>query len=578
MKGFFNRFLRIDLTKQSYHYEELSDEILCRTLGGKGLGTHFLMTENPVGVNPLSPEALAVICVGPVTGTKIWGQSRYGIFGKSPATGGYAESYCGGSLAPKIKGCGVDAIIIKGKSEQLTWLKIDEAGVSFEDATLLKGMESYNAGDYIAERSDPKAGVMVIGPAGENLVRFACIKSDRWRSLGRCGFGAIFGAKNLKGISFFGKKKAEIANPELLSKVNKTVAQKGKESPATTLYKRMGTPMMVTTMNANNAFPTEYWKSGHFEDFENISADYMLDNCEVSAHACPSCFLRCAKQTTVLKGRHKGMVIEGPEYENLYALGGLLKTTSFEEVLHLNDICDRLGLDTLSAGNMAAFAIEAFKRNKSDFQIDYNQPDKAAELFYLISYSQGFGAILAKGIKTAAAELGLEDIAIHVKGLEPAGYDPRTLKGMALSYATSARGACHLRGTFYKAELSGQIPKEQIKGKAELHINYEDRSAIFDCLILCRFFRDFDLWDELAEIIEAVTGMAMTKSELEYFANNITQKTREYNIREGIGPEMDTLPKRFFEETTLEGESLNEADLKTMIAEYNRIRQERLAN
>jgi len=578
LKGFFNRVLRIDLTNQEYRYEEIPDSVLRSTLGGKGLGTHFLLEENPVGVDPLSPEAIVVICVGPVTGTKIWGQSRYGMYGKSPATHGFAESYCGGSLPPKIKGCGVDAIVISGKSDQLTYLKVDEEGLSFEDATLLKGMETYGAQDYIASRSVAKAGVMVIGPAGENRVRFACIKSDRWRSIGRCGFGAIFGSKNLKGISFFGKKKAEIANPELLSKVNKAVFQKGKESPATALYKQMGTPMMVSTMNANNAFPTEYWKSGRFEDFEKINADYMLENCEVTAHACPSCFLRCAKQTRILKGRHKDLMIEGPEYENLYALGGLIKIDSFEEVLNLNDVCDRLGLDTLSAGNMAGFAIEAFKRNKSDFKIDYNQPDKVVELFNLISYNKGFGQILAKGIKEASKELDLEEIAIHVKGLEPAGYDPRALKGMALSYATSARGACHLRGTFYKAEISGQIPKEQIKGKAELHIDYEDRSALFDCLILCRFFRDFDLWEELGQIIEAVTGLAMSKTELELFANTITQKTREYNAREGMGPEMDSLPSRFFKESTLEGDSLKEEDLAIMIEEYNSIRQTRNLN
>jgi len=575
LKGFFNRLLRIDLSNKDYQYDSISDSVLKTTLGGKGLGTHYLLEENPVGVDPLSPEALVIICVGPVTGTKIWGQSRYGVYGKSPATGGFAESYCGGTLAPKIKGCGIDAIIIKGKSDQLCYLKIDEDGVSFEDATLLKGMETYGAGDYIAERSAPKAGVMVIGPAGENRVRFACIKSDRWRSIGRCGFGAIFGSKNLKGISFFGKKKAEIADSELLSKVNKTVADKGKVSPATSLYKQMGTPMMVSTMNSNKAFPTEYWKAGHFEDFEKINADYMLDNCEVTAHACPACFLRCTKKTRVLKGRHKDLMIEGPEYENLYALGGLIKTNSFEEVVNLNDVCDRLGIDTMSAGNMAAFAIEAYKREKSDYKIDYNQPDKVVELFYLISHNKGFGKVLAKGIKEAAKDLDLEEIAIHVKGLEPAGYDPRALKGMALSYATSARGACHLRGTFYKAEISGQIPKEQIKGKAELHIDYEDRSAIFDCLILCRFFRDFDQWEELGEIIEAVTGMAMSKSELEFFANTITQRTREYNAREGIGTEADTLPKRFFKEATVEGETLNEEDFMIMLEEYNQIRRQR---
>jgi len=232
-------------------------------------------------------------------------------------------------------------------------------------------------------------------------------------------------------------------------------------------------------------------------------------------------------------------------------------------------------MDTMSAGNISAFAVEAFKRDKIEFPIDYNQPDKIAELYKLIARNEGVGALFAGGIKAAARELELEDIAIHVKGLEPAGFDPRVLKGMGLSYATSARGACHLRGTFYKAELSGQIPKDQINGKAELHVDYEDRSALFDCLILCRFFRDFILWDELAAIIESTTGMSLNKTNLESMANSITQMTREYNAQESLDSKADSLPKRFFKEKTKEGASLDKRELDTMIQEYNAIREER---
>jgi len=575
MRGFFGRLLRIELAGRTFAYEEIPDAVLARTLGGKGLGIHLLMQENPKGVDSFSPQNRFIITTGPVTGTNMWSQSRYGVYSKSPATGGFGESYCGGTLAPKIKGCGVDAVIIEGRCDRLSFLTIDENGVSFHDAAAIKGLDTVESESHILSHAAAGAGAMVIGPAGENGVRFACIKSDRWRSLGRGGMGAVLGAKNLKGLSFCGSKKTEIAKEDLLKQVIKDVAARAKSLPVTRAYQKLGTPMMVRVTNEAKCFPTRYWQAGHFSKWENLSADYMQADFDVESHGCPNCFLKCTKKSRVQHGRHRGLEIEGPEYETIYALGGLNEIASLEEVAFLNDVCDRLGLDTMSAGNISAFAVEAFKRGKIKFEINYNQPDRMAELFSLIASNHGVGSILAEGIQSASRELGLEDIAIHVKGLEPGGFDPRVLKGMGLSYATSARGACHLRGTFYKAELSGQMDKDQIVGKAALHIDYEDRAALFDSLILCRFFRDFILWDELAAIIEATTGMALARDELEILANRITQQTRKYNAREGLGPATDGLPKRFLTESTKEGASLSAEDLETMLKEYNDIRRKR---
>ncbi|MCK4422864.1 MAG: aldehyde:ferredoxin oxidoreductase, partial [Candidatus Omnitrophica bacterium] len=381
MKGFFNRLLRINLDDKSFTYEEIPDTVLVKTLGGKGLGAHFLMEENPKGVDPLSDENIFVIAVGPVTGTKMWSQSRFGVYSKSPATGGYGESYCGGSLAPKIKGCGLDAVVIKGKADSLLFLVIDENGVSFKDAGIIKGKDTVISEEFILKNSAPGAGVMVIGPAGENKVRFACIKSDRWRSLGRGGSRAVLGSKNLKGISFSGSKKAEIANEKSWICMLPDIADKGKASPATRIYQKLGTPMQVAVTNSHNCFPTRYWQSGHFEKWENLSADYMRENFDVKPHPCPNCFLMCTKKSIIKHGRHKGLELEGPEYETIYAIGGLNEIDSLEEVAFLNDLCDRLGLDTMSAGNISAFAVEAFKKGRIDFAIDYNQPDRIAELY-----------------------------------------------------------------------------------------------------------------------------------------------------------------------------------------------------
>lgn len=575
MKAFFNKILQIDLSEKKFYYENLEDSILAETLGGKGLATHLLLKENPVGVEPFSPENRFIIATGPATGTKIWSQSRFGVYSKSPATGGYGESYCGGRLAGKIKSCGIDAIIIKGKFQDLGWIEITDYNVVFHGAKQIAGVETYEAENYLLEHSKPEAGAMVIGPAGENLIKFACIKSDKWRSLGRGGLGAVLGSKNVKGISFIGEQKAEIADNDLLKKINKDILLKAKDNPSTKNYQKYGTPAGVKLLNSVNGFPTRYWQSGHFDKWEQISADYMQENFDVKTTGCPTCFLKCTKESEIKLGRHKGLLIEGPEYETIYAFGGLNEVDSLEEIAWLNDVCDRLGLDTMSAGNISGFAIEARKRGAIDFDIDYNQPDKMAELFELIAYRKKVGEVFAKGIKEAAKELNLEDIAVHVKGLEPAGYDPRTLKGMGLSYATSARGACHLRGTFYKAELSGIIDRKQVEGKAILQIDYEDRATLFDCLILCRFFRDFILWDELALLIEATTGLKYNKEKLELIANNITQQSRDFNKQEGLDYESDTLPKRILKEATLQGDAINQDELEFMIEDYNRIRQSR---
>ena len=575
MNGFFNRLLRINLTDQSFAYEPLANSLLQRTLGGKGLGVHLLLNENPVGVDPFAPENRFIVACGPVTGSNVWSQSRFAVFSKSPATGGYGESYCGGSLAPRIKGCGIDAIVIHGASTNPVFITMSDEAVEFHDARPIWGKETYESEDYILAHSPEKAGALVIGPAGENLSVQACIKSDRWRSLGRGGMGAILGSKNLKGISFAGALRAELADKALLTSVVKEIAKTHKDSAVTAKYRTFGTPSQVAATNAAGCFPTRYWQSGRFEQWENLSADYMHEHFEVSNHGCPTCFLQCTKKSVVKEGRHAGLEIEGPEYETIYAIGGLNCIDNLEEVAWLNDICDRLGLDTMSAGNLSALAIEAHHAGKLDFAIDYNQPDRIAEFYRLLARAEGVGKIFAEGIRSAAKTLDMEEAAIHVKGLEPAGFDPRVLKGMGLSYATAARGACHLRGTFYKAELSGEVAPDQIRGKALYHIDYEDRSALFDSLILCRFFRDFYLWDEIAALIEGSTGLTFNKGELEILANRITQQTRHFNHREGVGAELDTLPRRFLKESNAEGAHLEADELALMIDEYNSIRTSR---
>lgn len=467
MQGFYKRLLIIDLSNRSFRVDSLEDELLARYSGGKGLATHLMLELNPAGVDPLAPENHFIMALGPATGSPIYGSCRHGIFAKSPLTGFYGESYSGDKLAVAANRTGYDAIVLSGESERPVWLEITDSDVKFHDAADLWGMETYAAEDAVKSRVDQRrAGVMVIGPAGEKQVRFAVVENDYWRSAGRTGMGAVLGAKKVKAVAFHGQAGRTFAAPDDLKAYSRNMLKEMKNSPAVEAYRNKGTPMMVELLNNAGGFPTRYWSDGVYDQWEKIGAAGMNDQFKVRPRACMTCFMACGKYIEIDAGRHKGLKIEGPEYETIYAFGGLCLVDRLDEIAHFNDLCDRLGIDTITAGNLAAFAIEASRRGKIAETLEYGNARQIADLLEKIARRQGVGDLLAEGIVTASRELGLEDIAIHVKGMEPAGYDPRALKGMGLAYAVSDRGACHLRATFYKPELAGMIDPDRIEGKA----------------------------------------------------------------------------------------------------------------
>jgi len=276
--------------------------------------------------------------------------------------------------------------------------------------------------------------------------------------------------------------------------------------------------------------------------------------------------------TRVKQGHHKGLLIEGPEYETIYAFGGLCMIDSIEEIVYLNHLCDSLGMDTITTGNLCAFAMEAFQQKKSDFRIDYGDSEQTASLISMIARKEGIGELLAQGILKTAEAWGMEDTAVHVKGMEPAGYDPRVLKGMGLGYASSDRGACHLRSTFYKPELSGMIPPDQIQGKAALFVDFEDRLTIFDTFVLCRFFRDMYDWPRLCDLVHTLTGLEVTKEDLQEIASRISSEARNFNLREGMTANHEQLPSGLYRKLRDSGAEITEQDMNFMFGEYYEIR------
>jgi aldehyde:ferredoxin oxidoreductase len=568
MNGFYGRILN----QKNFSIDTVEDAVYEKYLGGKGLAAHLLLELNPPEVDPLAPENTLIFATGPLGGSNIWGSCRYGVYTKSPLTGLFTESYSGGRTPDAVDATGFDAVVIQGRCSQPAVLTVHPDGVDFHDAGDIWGMETYAAEDAVNERfaraDYRKKGAVVVGPAAENLIRFSVVENDYWRSAGRTGAGTVMGAKKVKGILFTGDRKRPHADESAVKDFSKNFMKEFKDHAATEAYKTLGTPMLVKATNLAGAFPTRYWTQGTWDQWEKISGEALVERMDPKPNACAKCFVACGQLGIVKEGRHAGLKIEGPEYETIYAFGGLCLIDSLEEIAYLNDICDRLGIDTITAGNLCGFAIEASRRGKIDDKIDYGDVDAIAELLHKIVRREGIGDVLAEGIRPAAKLWDLEDIAVHVKGMEPAGYDPRSLKGMGLAYATSDRGACHLRATFYKPELSGVMSPEQIEGKAELFLEFEDRLAIFDTLVLCRFYRDFYLYDKLGEIIQLVTGMESSEAALREKASAVATLIRRFNLREGMTIQDERLPKALHQALTDSGKVITEEEMEIMLKEY----------
>ena len=567
--------LRIDLTTRTSTEETVPPELIKELIGAKGLGTHYLCEEVGPEVEPLSPAAKLIFAIGPMAGTTMLGSNRYGLFFVSPLTGAYCECYSGGNLTPQFARTGYKVVIVEGKADGRVYLEVSDNGVAFHSAEDLWGLDAYEAEDRILARTaHKKAQACVIGQAGENLVRFACVNNNKWHQLGRGGPGAVFGSKNLKGVAWHGDTKVEVARPDDYKAVVREMVESTKDHPAVAAYQRGGTMNMVRIMNGANAFPTRYWRKGMLETFERLTVETMLAEHGTKNESCPPCVMRCVKHNRVFEGRHKGLEIEGPEYETAYVFGGLCEIDDLAEIMWLNDLCDRYGVDSMSAGNLCALAIEASRRGLIDEKMEFGDPDCVGDFLTKMCLREGIGDIWAEGVLRVEKEYGLEGVAVHVKGMEPAGYDPRAMKGMGLGFATATRGACHLRATIYKAELAGILDPQAIEGKAAVYCDWEDRLTIMDTLLYCRFYRDLVPWPYITAVVNAAIGSDYSEDDLHRIANRIITMSHDFNAARGIGRESERLPD-WVSEKPMEDEgalTFPQAEMEYMLADYYRIR------
>ncbi|RLG91448.1 MAG: aldehyde:ferredoxin oxidoreductase [Candidatus Hecatellales archaeon] len=586
--------LRVDLTKKRFFVEEIRDEDLKGFIGGKGLGIKILLEKLGKNVSPLSPENLLVFAVGPVEGLTFPGGAKAGVFFKSPLTGVFGESYCGGTFGPQLKLAGYDVLIVTGVSDKPTYLKIFDGEVEFKDASHLWGRDAYETEDIIKRDEDRRIQVACIGPAGENLVRFACINNVKGRQFGRCGAGAVMGSKRLKAIAILGTGKIEPENFEEYNRIREYLLEKSK-----TILKSLteyGTAPMITLMSKAGALPTRYWREGEFEEVEKISAETMKKNVVKGNRACYGCPIACGKFSRVESGPFAGVEVEGPEFETLYSFGSLCGVGNLEAIVKANEVCDRLGMDTISAGNVVAFAIECFERGilgeeaVGGLRLSFGDWETILKLLPKIAYREGFGDVLADGVREVAKRIGgeAEKLAVHVKGLEPPAYDPRGIKAKALAYAISSRGACHLRHFVHRPNLVGKhafkkdvaVDRFSHEEQVEMIVELEDFYTLVDTMILCRFVClpviGPLLWDEVTRLYNALTGLNVKTEDLVKTAVKINQMVRVFNVREGVTRKDDYPPERFYREPlkkgVADGHVVEKERFEGMLNKYYRIR------
>jgi len=592
LKGYTGKRLHVDLSKGKVSALKL-EEGFCRTyLGGKGFAAKILYEETRQGINPLSPENLLVLAVGPLVGTAVPGANRLVACFKSPLTGIWGESYCGGELGTQLKWAGIDVLTIAGRSPKPVYLMVDDGAVELKDASHIWGKDSYEAERILIEEAGREFQFATIGPAGENLVKFACVTHARGRQLGRCGVGAVFGSKNLKALAVRGSRLPEVADVEALAGFRWRMFEAAREKLQS--LSTYGTPAIAVLINKAGVLPTRNWDEGFYEKFEEISPEVFKGRFYARRRACYGCPVACRHISEVAEGVYAGVRVEGPEYETLFAWGPLCDIESPSALVKINEVCDRLGLDTITAGNVLAFAMECYERKIVDskktggVKLRFGDVEEALRMLHEIAYRKGFGRLLAEGVRKASKKLGkaAEKLAVHVKGLEPPGYEPRGLKGMALAYAVSCRGACHMRSLAYRPNLTGKHPfnpektvdRFSYEGQPAMVVELEDFYAAVDSMIYCHFFCfpviGLVLWRELAEIYSIVTGVKAEVSALRKAGARINSLVRLYNVREKAPSDL-AYPEKWLKKLrggVSAGQVVSERKLKRMLAEYYRLR------
>jgi len=581
--------LYIDLTQRKSVSMEVASRLEEDFVGGKGFGAKILQDLLPANTDPLSPQNMLIFMTGPLTGT-LAPAMRGCVVTKSPLTGTFVDSYFGGHFAQEIRYCGFDGIIITGKAKEPSYLWIDENRVEIRSATQIWGLDTFATVEKLREISeDESVKTACIGPAGENMVSFALINCEFNRHAGRGGTGAVMGSKNLKALALRGSNKITVTDT---GSFESAVSQAYKELAANEEVQSFttdGTPGVVDFANIEQLLPTYNYYNGTYKEASGLNAEAQRKHFWVRNTACAGCPIACGKVGSIRRGRHKGVISDVVEYENAGLMGSNLGISDIREVAYLVKKCDALGLDSMSAGGVSGFAIEAFQNgllttaDTGGLELEFGNAAAIDYLLEIIASRTGIGNLLARGVKEAARELnrGADNYAIHVKGLESPAFGPRSVPGMGLALATADRGGCHQRALPILYEIGGEwkgemVKRNSLKNKAEIVVFQQNYLASLDTLVKCDFAQYGITAETYCHLMEAALGRVWDPSKLLQLGDRIWNQIRLFNLREGFTRADDRLPRRFTEEPLPEGpyqgERIPKEDLEQLLDDYYAIR------
>ncbi|MEQ8618434.1 MAG: aldehyde ferredoxin oxidoreductase family protein [Lacipirellulaceae bacterium] len=579
--GYHGKYLRIDLTTGHSQSMPIAASLFREYLGGSGLGTALLLEAGAAEAEPLSKEATLAFVFSPLVGSPLTTSAKFAVVGKSPLTGRINDSLASSGFAIAGKKTGHDAILLTGQAVEPSVVLIDEEEVRVESAGDLWGQAIPDAEEQLRRSYPSEFSFAVIGPAGERQVRYATISHDG-RHAGRGGSGAVLGAKNVKAIGVRGNRRCEWSHPERLVEYAKRLSAKS-FGPATAKYRELGTASNLLAFNRLNVLPTRNFQRGSFEGAMAIAPEQLSVARERTRASCAACTIGCEHLYSLkderLSGKSRPVRLE---YENLFALGPLCEVSDPEVVLTASQKCDELGLDTISAGGTIAFAMECQQKGYlQSLGIDakwlqFGSGEGLLRALDEIAEATSLGKLLASGSRAMADLVGHDslDFAPQVKGLELPGYDPRGLQTMALGFAVGTRGADHNRSGAYEADFSEEVDRRHAgPGSARLAVETEDKAAIMDSLILCKFLRGVfeDFFLDAAEMLSLVTGWDVTREEMRATARRIVDAKKQFNIKAGWTPAEDTLPKRMLNSALEDDEkaTLPSERLDSLIQAYN---------
>jgi len=581
--------LWIDLTRRKAIVKPTGDELIGKFLGGIGFCIKILYDMTCPETDPLGPDNVIIFASGPVSGTLWPASGRLQVAAKSPLTGLIGYSNSGGRFGPFIKYSGFDFIVLKGRSARPVYIVVYDGKAEIYEATDLWGLDTWSVEDEIKSKHGD-VEVACIGPAGENLVRYSCIMTSKFRAAARTGLGSVLGSKKVKAVAVGGSRGVEVANPERFFELVDKAEQLIKESPFTKTYSRYGTPLLVEPMSHIGRLPTRNHQTGVFPLAEKIGCE-ALERFKVASRSCFSCSFHC-KQVL----RLDGVTGDHPEYETLCSLGSRVYVGDLESIIRWNWLCDKLGLDTISTGASIAWAMECYEKgiiteeDTGGLKLKWGDKNVVDELIRMIAYRRGFGDLLSLGVKRASKIIGRgsSTYAMEVKGLEIPAQDGRAQKSMGLAHATASRGADHLthctfldeigfedavRERFGEEYLPEMADRFSPKFKGLMARENEDMTIAASCMVMCVtggwLFPPLFWWRELAEVYSSVTGIEMDVKKLKLAADRIAVMRRAYLIKHGVSRADDRLPERFLREPAPEGACKGQVvELNEMLDEY----------